>query len=175
MKLDFSGPVREDYFARVQKPLEELLKNPAFSHLLSPVQARYSPCLTLKTGLFLHQLKERRDPFYREFLNIHGDEKYGTFRLGDAKEGGKKGVLIVVVNRALFAVINCPDTIRGTINDTLGRISPEDCLLGGDSTRCRINALLCTNKKDAGIFFQTSGDEEERVRITETLKGFISV
>jgi hypothetical protein len=175
VKLDFSGPVREDYFARVQKPLEEVLKNPMFSHLLPHVQARYSQCLPLKTGLFLHQLKERQDPFYREFLNIYGDEKYGTFRLGDAKEGDKKGVLIVVVNRALFDVINSTDSIRSTINDTLGRISPEDCLLIGDSTRCRINALLCTSKKDAGIFIQTNGDEEERVRITETLKGFISV
>jgi hypothetical protein len=175
VKLDFSGPVREDLFARVQKPLEEVIKNPAFSHLLSPIQSRYSPCLPLKTGLFLHQLKERQDPFYREFLNIYGDEKYGTFRLGDAKEGDKKGLLIVVVNRALFAVINCTDTIRSTINDTLGRISPEDCLISGDSARCRINALLCTNKKDAGIAIYTSGDEEERVRITETLKGFISV
>jgi len=175
VKLDFSGPVREDYFVRVQKPLEELIKDPAFSHLLTPVQARYSQCLPLKTGYFLHQLKERQDPFYREFLNIYGDEKYGTFRLGDAKEGDKQGVLIVVVNRSLFAVINCSDSIRSTINNTLGRISPEDCLLSGDWNRCRINALLCTSKKDAGIFIQTSGDAEERVRIRETLKGFISV
>jgi hypothetical protein len=175
VKLDFSGPVREDLFARVQKTLEEVMKNPAFCHLLPSVQARYSQCLSLKTGLFLHQLKERQDPFYREFLNIYGDEKYGTFRLGDTKEGDKKGVLIVVVNRAIFDVINCPDTIRHTVNDVLGRISPEDCLLSGDSGRCRINALLCTNKKDAGIFIQTSGDQEERVRITEALKGFVSV
>jgi hypothetical protein len=175
VKLDFSGPVREDYFARVQKPLEELINNPAFSHLLSPVQARYSQCLFLKAGLFLHQLKERQDHFYREFLNIYGDEKYGTFRLGDAKEGDKQGVLIVVVSRALFAVINCTDSIQATINDRLGRISPEDCLLSGDWSRCRINALLCTSKKDAGIFIQTSGNAEERARITETLKGFISV
>jgi hypothetical protein len=174
VKLDFSGPVRDDLFARVQKPLEELMKNPVFCHLLTTVQARYSPCLPLKTGLFLHQLKERQDPFYREFLNIYGDEKYGTFRLGNTKEGDKKGVLIVVVNRAIFDVINCPDTIHWTINDVLGRISPEDCLISGDSVRCRINALLCTNKKDAGIFIQTSGDQEERVRITETLKGFVS-
>ncbi len=136
-----------------------MLKNPVFGHLLLPIKARYSPCLPMKTGLFLHQLKERQDPFYREFLNIYGDEKYGTFRLGDAKEGDKKGVLIVVVNRALFDVINCPDTIRSTINDTLGRISPEDCLLSGDSTRCRINALLCSNKKETGIFIQTSEDD----------------
>jgi hypothetical protein len=175
VKLDFSGPVREDLFARVQKPLEEVMKNPAFCHLLPSVQARYSQYLSFKTGLFLHQLKERQDPFYHEFLNIYGDEKYGTFRLGDTKEGDKKGVLIVVVNRAIFDVINCPDTIRRTVNDVLGRISPEDCLISGDSARCRINALLCTNKKDAGIFIQTSGDQEERVRITETLKSFVSV
>jgi hypothetical protein len=175
VQLEFSGPVREDYFTRVQKPLEEVIKNPAFSHLLSPIQARYSPCLPLKTGLFLHQLKERQDPFYREFLNTYGDEKYGTFRLGDTKEGDRKGVLIVVVNRAIFDVFNCTDSIRSTINDMLGRISPEDCLLTGDSTRCRINALLCTSKKEAGIFIQSSGDDEERVRITEILKGFISV
>jgi hypothetical protein len=175
VKLDFSGPVREDLFARVQKPLEEVMKNPAFFHLLPSVQARYSQYLSLKTGLFLHQLKERQDPFYREFLNIYGDEKYGTFRLGDIKEGEKKGVLIVVVNRAIFDVINCPDTIRRTVNDVLGRISPEDCLLSGDSARCRINALLCTNKKDAGIFIQSGEDQDERVRITEALKGFVSV
>jgi hypothetical protein len=37
-----------------------------------------------------------------------------------------------------------------------------------------MNALLCTNRKDAGIYIHTSGDEEERIHITEILKGFIS-
>jgi hypothetical protein len=174
VKLNFTGGVREDLFARVQKPLQEIIKNPAFSHLLPAINARYSQCLPLKTGLFLSQLKERHDPFYREFLNIYGDEKYGAFRLEDPREGDKKGVLVVVVNWGIYHVVNCPDTIRGIINDTFGRISPEDCLLSGDSSRCRMNALLCTNKKDAGIYIHTSGDEEERIHITELLKGFIS-
>jgi len=175
VKLIFYGGVREDLFARVQKPLQEIIKNPAFSHLLPAINARYSQCLPLKTGLFLSQLKERHDPFYREFLNIYGDEKYGVFRLEDSREGDKKGVLVVVVNREIYHVVNCPDIIRGIINDTFGRISPEDCLLSGDSRRCRMNALLCTNKKDAGIYIHTSGDEEERIRVTERLKGFVSV
>jgi hypothetical protein len=175
VKLNFTGSVREDLFARVQKPLEEIVKNPAFSHLLPAINARYFRYLPLRTGLFLSHLKERHDPFYREFLNIYGDEKYGAFRLDDSREGDRNGILVVVVNRGIYAAVNCPDTIRAMINGTLGRISPEDCLLSGDSTRCRINAILSNNKKDAGIFIHTSGDEEERMRITELLRGLIAV
>ncbi|MGA2913846.1 MAG: hypothetical protein ABSE07_10060 [Methanoregula sp.] len=175
VKLIFYGRVREDLFARIQKPLLEVIKNPAFSHLLSSINARYSRYLPMNAGLFLYQLKERGDPFYREFLNIYGDEKYGAFRLEDSSEGDKKGVVMVVVDRGIYHVVNCPDTIRGIINDSLGRISPEDCLLSGDSTRCRINALLCNNKKDAGIYIHTSGNEEERIRITELLNVFIPI
>jgi hypothetical protein len=174
VKLNFTGGVRGDLFARVQKPLGEIIQNPAFSHLVPAINARYSPYMSQKTGLFLSHLKERHDPFYREFLNIFGDEKYGAFRLDDSREGDKKGVLVVVVNRELYHVVNCPETIRSIINDTLGRIFPEDCLLSGDSSRCRMNALLCTNKKDAGIYIHTSGDEEEQKHITDLLKGFIS-
>jgi hypothetical protein len=175
VKLNFSGGVKEDLFARVQTPLQELLKNPAFSHLLSLVNAKYSNYLPMKSGLFLGQLKERHDPFYREFLNFYGDEKFGTFRLEESNEGGKKGVLIVVVNRGMYHVVNCPDTFRGIINDTFGRISSDDCLLSGDSTRCRINALLCTSRNDAGIYIHMVEKEYERIHITELLKGFISV
>ena len=56
----------------------------------------------MKTGLFLSQLKERHDPFYREFLNPYGDEKYGTFRAEETGETEKQGILIVVVNRGLY-------------------------------------------------------------------------
>jgi len=175
VKLNFSGGVREDVFARAQKPLQEILKNPAFSHLLPQVNAQYSRYLSLTSGLFLGQLKERRDPFYREFLNSYGDEKYGTFRLEDSGEADKKGVLIVVVNKGIYHAVNCRDTFRVIINDVFGRISAEDCLLSGDSTRCRMNALLCNNRSAAGVSIHTCEKEEERQHITEILKGFISI
>jgi hypothetical protein len=175
VKLNFSGAVRENVFARVQKPLQELLENPAFSHLLPPVNAGYSRYMSLKTGIFLEQLKERHDPFYREFLNTYGDEKYGTFRLLDLPEGDKKGVLIFVVNKGIYHAINCQDPFRIVINDVFGRITAEDCLLSGDSTRCRMNALLCNNRSTSGIFLHQSEKEEERQLITEILKGFISL
>ena len=175
VKLNFSGGVKEDVFARAQKPLQEILENPAFSHLLSQVNAQYSRYLSMKSGLFLGQLKERHDPFYREFLNSYGDEKCGTFRLVDSYEADKKGVLIVVVNKGIYHAVNCRDTFRVIINDLFGRISAEDCLLSGDSTRCRINALLCNNRNASGVSIHTCEKEEERQHITEILKGFISI
>jgi hypothetical protein len=171
LKLNFSGVVREDVFARAQKPLRDLLENPAFSHLLPQVNAKYSRYLSMKAGLFLGQLKERHDPFYREFLNSYGDEKFGTFRLEDSPEADKKGVLIVVVNKGIYHAVNCQDTFRVIINDFFGRISADDCLLSGDSTRCRMNALLCTDRSASGVFIHTCEKEEERQHITEILKG----
>lgn len=160
--LTFTGSVREDAFTRVQKTLEEVLEHPAFLHLRSPVNANYSRYLPQKTGLFLGQLKERHDPFYREFLNPYGDEKYGTFRAADSKETEKKGILMVVVNRGLYHAISSTDPLHLTINNRLGRIGPDDCLLSGDPARCRINALLCTNKKEAGLYMHAVGSEEEQ-------------
>ena len=175
VKLNFSGFVREDVFARAQQPLQDLLKNPAFSHLLPQLNAKYSRYLSKKSGLFLGQLKERHDPFYREFLNSYGDEKYGTFRLEDSPEADKKGVLIVVVNKGIYHAVNCRDAFRVIINNVFGRISAEDCLLSGDSTRCRMNALICNNRSASGIFLHPCEKEEERQHITEILKGFISI
>jgi len=175
VKLNFSGFVREDVFARAQQPLQDLLKNPAFSHLLPQLNAKYSRYLSMKSGLFLGQLKERHDPFYREFLNSYGDEKYGTFRLEDSPEADKKGVLIVVVNKGIYHAVNCRDAFRVIINNVFGRISAEDCLLSGDSTRCRMNALICNNRSASGIFLHPCEKEEERQHITEILKGFISI
>jgi hypothetical protein len=174
VKLNFLKGVREELFARAQKSLREILENIAFSHLLSPVNARYSRYLSLKTGLFLGQLKERHDPFYREFLNPYGDEKYGTIRLEDSDEADKKGVLIIVVNQGIYhAAVTGNDTFRSIINNFFGRISPEDCFLNGDTTRCRINALLCNNRSTTGIYIHPCENAEEQRRISEILKEFI--
>jgi hypothetical protein len=173
--LHFAGSVREDAFARVQKTLEEILEQPAFEHLRSPVNAKYSRHLPMKTGLFLSQLKERHDPFYREFLNSFGDEKYGTFRAGDSSAIEKKGILLVVVNRGLYNAIGSGDPLHTVINNRLGRIGPDDGLLSGDPVRCRINALLCNNKKEAGLYIHSVEQEDERQSILHAVEGLITV
>jgi hypothetical protein len=171
--LHFAGAVREDAFARVQRTLEEILAQPAFEHLRSPVNAKYSRYLPMKTGLFLGQLKERHDPFYREFLNPSGDEKYGTFRAAGSTEAEKKGILIVVVNRGLYHALSSPDPLSTTIS-RFGRIGPDDCLLSGDPARCWINALLCNNKKEAGLYIHPVEKDEERLAITNAIDSLIA-
>jgi hypothetical protein len=172
--LQFTGPVRGDAFARILTPLEEILGQPAFSHLVTPVNAKYSRYLPLKTGLFLQQLKDRHDPFYREFLNPYGDEKYGTFRSADSTDTGKKGVMIVAVKHGLYHVAGSPDPLGTTIN-RFGRVGSDDCLLSGRSDRCRINALLCTNRNDAGIFIHPVEDEDEREALLHAVESLLAV
>jgi hypothetical protein len=173
--LNFGGSVRGDAFARVQKPLEEVLGQQAFLHLRSPVDVKYSRYLPMKTGLFLGQLKERHDPFYREFLNPFGDEKYGAFRAEEYGDAEKKGIIIAVVNRGLYHAVNSPDTLRTIINNRFGRIGPDDCLLSGDPVRCRINALLCNNKKEAGLYIHPVEKEEERLDMINAIERLITV
>jgi hypothetical protein len=172
--LKFAGSVKGDAFTRVQKSLAELLEQPAFSHLKAPVDAKYSRYLSLKAGLFLSQLKERHDAFYREFLNAYGDEKYGTVMAEDSGEAEKPGVLIVVVNRGLYHVADSPAPVRTTLNTLYGRIGPEDCLLTGDPSRCRVNALLCGHRKEAGLFVHSAEKAEDRRVLIEALQRLIS-
>ncbi|MFA4861345.1 hypothetical protein [Methanoregula sp.] len=173
-KVTFSGGSKDDLFARSKILLQDLLENPAYEHLRSPVNAKYSRYLPMAAGLFLGQLKERHDPFYREFLNTYGDEKYGTFRLEELRDAEKKGILIVVVRRGLYHVADCPESIRHTVNDIFGRLLPDDCLLNHDSMRCRINAVLCNNKTDAGLHYYACENNEEREGILESIRQCIT-
>ena len=173
--LHFAGGVREDAFTRVQKTLGEVLEQQEFGHLRSPVNAKYSRYLPMKTGLFLGQLKERHDPFYREFLNPSGDEKYGTFRAADSKETEKKGIILVVVNRGLYCAVNSPDPLHTTMNNRFGRIGPDDCLLSGDQVRCRINALLCTYKKETGLYIHAVENNDERLAVRNAIDDLLAV
>ncbi|MGA2121250.1 MAG: hypothetical protein ABSG49_04310 [Methanoregula sp.] len=168
--LKFSGGVRDDAFSRIQKTLADVLAEPVFAHLKEPVNARYSRYLPMQTGLFLSQLKERFDPFYREFLNPYGDEKYGTFRAENSGDMEKKGVLIVVVNRGLYHAAESPGPVSAAINNRFGRIGAEDCLITGDPVRCRVNALLCNNRKEAGLYFHSADQEDERLSLLHAIE-----
>jgi hypothetical protein len=171
VKLTFTGGVKEGTFSRMQKTVQEILEDQAYTHLKDPVNAKYSRYLPLKAGLFLSQLKERQDPFYREFLNPYGDEKFGSFRAEETKDITKPGILLVVVKRGIYYACACPGSFRVTINDTFGRIIPEHCFLNGDAVRCRINAVISNNRDEAGLYIYVSNTAEEQDRITRDLDG----
>ncbi len=172
--LKFSGSTKGDAFFRVQKTLAEILAEPVFGHLKDAVNAKYSRYLPLKAGLFLSQLKERHDPFYREFLNPYGDERYGTVMAGNSNETGKRGVLVVVVNRGLYHVADSPEPVATTISTRLARVGPDNCLLTGDPERCRINALLCGNQSVSGLFIYPSENDTERRQVFDAIRALIS-
>ena len=170
VKLNFFGNLKDDLFARADRLVKDVLEKTEYAQLRDPVNAKYPQYLPMKVGLFLGQLKERHDPFYRQFLNEHGDERYGTFRVEESNEAGRKGVLIAIANRGIYAAFDCPDSFRTTINDSLGRIIAEDCYLEHDGLRCRINALLCAYRKESGLYVYASEREDERAQVTEALK-----
>jgi len=172
--LKFSGGAREDTFARSQKILGDVLALPAFSHLRERVQAGYSRYLVLPLGLFLSQLKERHDPFYREFLNPFGDERYCSFRLAAPASADRTGVIIVAVGTGPYQVISSADSFGSVINNRLGRVTPDDCLLSGDFVKCRVNALLCSCRNEAGLYLYDAVREEDRSRIAGALEDLIS-
>jgi hypothetical protein len=79
-----------------------------------------------------------------------------------------------VVNREIYHAVNWFSSFGEIINETYGRILPEDCFLSGDPTRCRINALIANNRKETGIYVYTSEREEERLPIAGILMRGIS-
>ncbi len=169
VRLVFSGSVRIGSFSWAQKPLREILDLPAYAHLKEIVFARYFRYLPLRSGLFLWERKERHDPFYREFLNPSGDEKFGIFRMKERDDAGRNG-LFLVVNGGEIVYGGCSHGSFGnTINEYFGRVSSRDCYLDGDEIRCRINALLTTKKPDAGIYVHCIENPDECRQVAETL------
>jgi hypothetical protein len=169
VRLIFSGGLKEDVFEKEQKCLKDVISTPAYSHLKAKTEEKYANYLPLRLGLFLWERKEKHDPFYREFLNPWGDEKYGTFMVEDSDLSGRKGVYLVVADgKACHAGYSC-ESFKKTLTSEFSRITAGDCYLDKDGTRCRINALLCLQKKTAAVYLHAVDNEEEQARIVDAL------
>ncbi|MEI7855895.1 MAG: hypothetical protein WCH85_00140 [Methanomicrobiales archaeon] len=169
VKLIFSGGLKEDVFEKEQKILKDIISTPAYAHLKAKTEEKYANYLPLRLGLFCWERKEKHDPFYREFLNPWGDEKFGTFMVEDTDLSGKKGVYIVVTEGKACHAGYSHETFKKTLSQEFSRITAGDCYLDRDGTRCRINALLCLQKKIATVYLHAVDNEEERVRIVDAL------
>ena len=169
VKLTFSGGLKEDIFEKEQKILKDIISTPVYAHLRAKTEEKYANYLPLRLGLFLWERKEKHDPFFREFLNPWGDEKYGTFMVEDSALSGKKGVYLVVVEGRATHAGYAPESFKKTLSQEFSRITAGDCYLDRDGTRCRINALLCMLKKSATVYLHAMDNEEECVLIVNTL------
>jgi len=169
LKLIFSGGLKEDVFEKEQRFLKDVISTPVYSHLKTKVEEKYANYLPLRLGLFLWERKEKHDPFYREFLNPWGDEKFGTFMVEDSDLSGRKGVYLVVAEGKACHAGYSHESFKKTLTGEFSRITAGDCFLDRDGTRCRINALLCLQKKTASVYLHVVDKEEERVQIADAL------
>ena len=169
VRLIFSGGLKENVFEKEQRCVKDIIDTPVYSHLKAKVEEKYANYLPLRLGLFLWERKEKHDPFYLEFLNPWGNEKFGTFMVEDSDLSGRNGVYLVVVEGKASHAGYSHESFKKTLTHEFSRITAGDCYLDRDGTRCRINALLCMQKKIAAVYLHVVDNEEERVRIVDVL------
>ncbi len=156
-------------FSRNKSPVNAVIRLPAYRHLAQAVQDDYAHYLDVPVGFFLSELKSRKDIFYREFLHEYGDETFCMCRTGTGGIAAQRGVFIVAVDGEIRATGSCRTAFSDMVNDELGWLSAETCYRDGDPVRCRINALLCSHRKDGGIYVHPVEDDDEIARIVREL------
>jgi hypothetical protein len=152
-ELYFEPDVYKNVFAeKNNKTLHETIDAKRYSHLKKYVYRNYKNQLNIPLGLFLKQLKDNDDLFYKEFLNDHGDAVYSKFRIIDRKYLLEKGLYIYCINDELKYIGRSKDPFGKRINNGYGNISPKNCYLDGQSTNCHINSLITKYRRETTLF-----------------------
>lgn len=104
-------------------------------------------------------------------LHEFGDGSFCRFRIPSCWKG-KAGVYLIYVDNTPKYVGECDD-LEKRYNIGYGTISPRNCFLGGQTTNCRINKEILSNKKKGSkiTLFFTETDrrfEMERDLISKT-------
>jgi hypothetical protein len=152
-ELYFEPDVYKNVFAeKNNKTLHETIDAKRYIHLKEYVYRNYKNQLNIPLGLFLKQLKDNDDLFYKEFLNDHGDAVYSKFRIIDRKYLLEKGLYIYCINDELKYIGRSKDPFGKRINNGYGNISPKNCYLDGQSTNCHINSLITKYRRETTLF-----------------------
>jgi len=159
--LVFSSVRRTNLFAnKNNKTLAETVRHRRYVGLSPRVIASYSAYLDVRLGDFLVRLKTAGDPFYRNFLNRHGDRIYCEFRLGDRSVGPLKGLYCFVVGDDLRYIGKSIDSFAKRINQGYGQIHPKNCYRDGQSTNCHLNALIAEVANEVSLYLHPMVDDE---------------
>ena len=162
LPLDIMRRKIRDLFRGRPDKVRDILGLPAFCHLKEPAEERYRPYLDIPVGVFLAELKDRKDAFYRRFLNPFGDLSFCMLKAKKTPLGARRGIYIVVAGSAVQAAGSSFCPFRETVDTCLGRITPSSCYLDGDPERCRINAMIC-RENDPGILFVHTIDDGKEI------------
>lgn len=141
--LEFMSDTNTNIFCeKNNKTVKATLEHKSYHRLKRTVEDKYPQCLQEDIGKFLCKLKAKEDLLYKEFLNPHGDKTFSTFRLLNIKHYKLKGVYGFYDKGKLVYIGRCRDSMKKRINNGYGKISPKNCYKDGQSTNCKINALI---------------------------------
>ena len=162
LPLQFGRGTISDLFSERRDTLRELLGLPEYRDVAEPFRTRYRGYLDTPAGFFLSELKNRRDPAFLQILNPCGDSVFCSFRAAESDPAGKRGVYIIIRDGAVAASGACLRPFREMVDQKFGSLEPASCYRDGDVEACRINALVCGNRKaGGGIYVYTAGTDEE--------------
>jgi len=170
VNVKFGRSIQVALFSRSTRTLAGIMSLPAYSDKKPDIERAYSQYLSGMAGSFLTELKQRDDPFYREFLNPYGDEEYCTFRIEEDEHAGQKGVFLVLLKGKVGHISTCHTSFGTLFNDELGRIIPDMCYRDGNETACRINSLVCSSRDSAGIYMHAMTDDAAIDKLCSDLK-----
>jgi len=144
--LSFENEIYTDVFKeKNNKSLQETLQSSRYQKFKTYTEENYSQYLSMVLGEFLYMLKNSNDMFYKKFLNNYGDLAYTRFMLSDSSKYSLKGVYFYYVNDELKYIGRCRDSMQKRVNNGYGNISPKNCYIDGQSTNCKVNALVTQN------------------------------
>lgn len=149
-ELEFTETNLENKFSSLRsRTLADTLLSKKYSRLTAEVEEKYAESLRKSLPGFLSTLKQSADPFYKRFLNPHGDNRFCKFKMVDNDVGGSKGMYLYLVGTRILYVGITVDSFYKRINAGYGNISPKNCYLDGQATNCHLNSLI--NDSDHAI------------------------
>ena len=148
ISLHFENQIYTDVFKdKNNKTLKETIETSTYRSLVKIVSQNYFQELDTSLGDFLLKLKNNGDEFYKEFLNKYGDLEYSIFLLENKEQYHLKGVYFYYLNSELKYIGRCRDSMQKRVNSGYGKISPKNCFKDGQSTNCKVNALVTQNRE----------------------------
>ena len=154
VQLSFEEGISSDVFGgKNNKSVRETLAHSRYARLREATEAAYPSRLDEPLGNFLLSLKQSGDDFYSEFLNSDGDLEYSAFKFAGENISDTSGVYAFKVGEELRYIGRCRDSIRKRVNQGYGKIHAKNCYRDGQSTNCRINALITKEKGAVSFWF----------------------
>ena len=154
VQLSFEEGVFSDLFGgKNNKTVRETLAHRRYASLRETTEAAYPSRLGEPLGDFLLSLKQNGDSFYSKFLNSCGDLEYSVFKLAGENISDTSGIYAFKVGNELRYIGRCRDSIRKRVNQGYGKIHAKNCYRDGQSTNCRINALITKEKSAVSFWF----------------------